>query len=160
MFIQRSEGKALIVSAALFIALGLSGAAISVVSSQSSMSHPGSSDPQLHAALAKALKTVEELRRRDRSTRLECTQYFSDFNRYPNIEPYISFFKSIDIPVISIDINLRHFDYFELNYRQLWSLGYKGFALKDRLVISFTKMSASSDEIIGFNVTLLNDTIL
>lgn len=113
-------------------------------------------DADLQNAFLRALKSVEELRKKNRSTAVECTKLFAEFNRYSQTTPYISFFDSKGISAITVDMNQRHYVYWQIDRMRLQSLGYRGFLRNDRLVIGFTTMSALSTEITSFEVTLLN----
>ena len=113
-------------------------------------------DTDLQDAFVRALKSVEELRKKDRSTVLECTYLFAEFHRYQQTEPYVLFFKSVYIPALLDDRNQRHYVAFSINHQRLWSMGYKNFLRGDRLGIVFTTSSAASTEVTSFRVTLLN----
>jgi hypothetical protein len=123
---------------------------------------PDAEDPNavLQKAFTSALKQTEALRKRDRSTNLDCTRFFDEFKRYSETEPYIEFFRSIGISVIAIDQNQRHYVYFELNHTRLRAMGLGGFSRGDRLVIVFTTATASSSQVTSFKVSLLNDNYI
>jgi hypothetical protein len=120
---------------------------------------PASEDSNavLQKALADGLKQTEDLRKRDRSTYLDCTVFFGEFRRYEETEPYVKFFNSIGVPVILDDRNQRHYVAFELTRPALRAMGFGGFSRGDRVVVVFTTASASSTEVTSFKVTLLND---
>src|SRR5262249_22914535 len=77
------------------------------------MSDAEDSNAILQKALTNALKQTEALRKRDRSTYLDCTRVFSEFKNYEQTEPYIKYFNSIGIPAILDDRNQRHYVAFE-----------------------------------------------
>jgi hypothetical protein len=131
-----------------------------VLSGAAPMSDVENPNSSLQKAFTSALMQTEALRKRDRSTSLDCTRFFDEFKRYKEIEPYIKFFNSIGITVILDDRNQRHYVAFELNHTLLQGMGFSGFWRGDRLVIVFTTANASSSEVTSFKVTLLNDNYL
>jgi hypothetical protein len=114
------------------------------------------SETVLKSALVEALKTTEQIRQKDRSTMIDCTRTFENFNPYKTTMPYMAFFKRIGVPMIVDDRNNRHYVAFQLNHTQLKAIGFDKFLPHDRVVIVFTTRSAASDEITSFEVTLLN----
>lgn len=120
------------------------------------MSYLASSDKPLENSFSNALKDVAEIRKKDHSSVLDCTEFFAKFHRYERTDRYIEFFNSIGIPTFTDDRNQRHYFVIELDHKRLWSLGYKSFLANDRLVIVFTTASASSTAITSFTVSLLN----
>lgn len=127
-----------------------------VAQNEAGMASSQTQDADLQDAFVRALKSVDELRKKDRSTVLECTYLFAEFHRYQQTEPYVLFFKSVDISVLLDDRNQRHYVAFSINHQRLWSMGYKNFLRGDRLGIVFTTSSAVSTEVTSFRVTLLN----
>ena len=115
-----------------------------------------SSDPALQSALANALSAIDEVRKKDHSTVFECTKFFAEFYRYKQAEPYVAFFKSIEIPTLLDDRNQRHYISFEIDHKRLWAMGYKNFLRNDRLGVVFTTPSVSSTALTSFRATLLN----
>jgi hypothetical protein len=124
------------------------------------MSDAEDSNSILQKAFTSAMKQTEDLRKRDRSTYLDCTRFFVEFNRYQETEPYIKFFNSIGVPTFLDDRNQRHYVYFEFKHTQLRSMGLSGFLRGDRVVIVFTTANASSSQVTSFKVSLLNDNYL
>src|SRR2546423_811482 len=118
-------GSGLILGTILVPALSLIALTVSSGSGGTRLSQLSKADANLQSAFASALKNVEEIRKINGSTELQCTQFFPEFYRYQQIEPYISFFDSIEVPVLTADMNQRHYAYFEINFRRLWSLGYR-----------------------------------
>ena len=153
---RRNWRNLALLAAPLIAALALSGLAISFVRGQGPVSRLASSDTLLEEAFLGALTNLTEARKHDRSTVLDCTQFFSEFYRYRQVEPYIAFFNSIEISAIRVDMNQRHYVYWEIGHDWLWSKGYRGFLRNDRLVIGFTTTSAASSEITSFKATVLN----
>jgi hypothetical protein len=144
-------------SLALLALLALSGLLLPIAKGQQPLSQVRSSDAALQDLLAIALRNVEELRKKNRATSVDCTPFFAEFNRHQQIEQYIAFFNSLGIPALFDNINRnKNYVAFELNDQRLWSLGYKTFLRGDRVVISFELVSASSNEITSFSATLLN----
>jgi hypothetical protein len=117
-------------------------------------------DTDLHKAFTNALRNIDQIRKNNRSTQVDCTGAFSDFNRYNQTTPHIAFFNSMEISVITVDLNQRHYVYWEISYEKLRSMGYREFLRGDRLVIGFTTASESSTEITSFKATLLNSNHL
>jgi len=113
-------------------------------------------DKELRTALEKGLRSLSEARRDDYSRTLHCTGFFSEFYRYRQLDPYVTFFKAIEIYPGFDTINNNGDVWFELNYIQLWRMGYAGFVRGDRLLIIFTTTSLHSTEIRNFRATLLN----
>jgi hypothetical protein len=140
----------------VFVGFGLAGLAMSFSRGEVPMSHLDSSDKFLESSFSNALTNVAEIRKKNRSSILDCTQFFAEFRHYQQTDPYIAFFKSIGIPIFTDNRNQRHYFGVELNHQQLWSMGYKDFMRNDRLVIVFTTTSLSSAEITSFKVSLLN----
>jgi hypothetical protein len=124
------------------------------------LSQMTSTDRALLDALEGALKRINELRKNDRSTDIDCTAFFDDFNRYKEIESYISFFESIGIRAASADLNGNHYVYFELNYPKLTEMGLNAFFRNDTLTIVFTTASKSSVQISSFKSRLLSSGYL
>jgi hypothetical protein len=120
------------------------------------LSQANSSDPVLQEGLMAALKSIDELRKKNRSTDIDCTNFFEEFNRYRDIEPYLSFFKSIGISATLNDRNGKHYAAFYLEYYKLRAMGFGAFFKNDTLVIVFTTTSASSTQIISFKSALLS----
>jgi hypothetical protein len=119
-----------------------------------SMPNPSVSEVSLEDAFAAALRKLEAERKTNRAYDLPCTHFFSEFQRYGQIEPYIAFFRKNGIPSIAEEANQKHFVSFELTSEQLSSQGYKDFRPGDRLVIVFTVASAASGEITSFRAIL------
>lgn len=124
------------------------------------LSQMNSSDRVLQKSLEGALKKINELRKNDRSTAIDCTALFGDFNLYKEIEPYISFFESIGIKAISADLNGNHYVYFEISYPKLTEMGFNAFFRNDTLTIVFTTPSRSSIHISSFRSSLLSSGYL
>jgi hypothetical protein len=111
-------------------------------------------DKELKSALEDGLRNLSDARRKDYNRTIHCTELFLQFNRYTQTEPYIAFFKSIDTPA---DFDKRNHELgFDLNYIQLWRMGYTGFFRGDRLGIIFTTASVDTTDITKFRATLLN----
>jgi hypothetical protein len=131
-----------------------------VAQDETSMTSSPDAGSDLHVAFDEALRKIEELRKANRSTAVECAYLFGEFHRYDQTTPYVSFFKTKGISAITVDMNQRHYVYWEINYQQLRSMGFGGFLRGDRLVIGFTTTSTSSTEITSFRATLLNSNQL
>jgi hypothetical protein len=121
---------------------------------ESSMPNPSASEEtRLKDAFAAAMRKLEAERKTNRAYDLPCTQFFSEFHRYGQIEPYIAFFQEIGVPANMSESNRKHFVSFKLTSEQLSSQGYN-FPQGDRLEIVFTTASASSSEITSFKAIL------
>jgi hypothetical protein len=124
------------------------------------LSQVSSSDPALQEALDGGLKNINDLRKRDRSSVIDCTNSFGDFRRYQDIEPYVSFFKSIGIEATLDDRNGKHYIAFYFDFSKLSALGFRSFLRNDTLVVVFTTASVSSTRVMSFKCSLLNDGYL
>lgn len=94
-----------------------------------------SPEASLEDAFAAAVRKLDEDRKTNHANNFECTQFFSEFYRFRQIEPYIAFFQKIGIPAIIEDANRKHYFAFELTREQLSYRGYNDFLRDDRLVI-------------------------
>jgi len=110
-------------------------------------------------AFSLALKKVDEERKGNSANGFSITHFFSEFRRSDDVNDYVAFFKSIDIPAIVVDMNRQHFVYFELHNQRLKKRGFLNFRPDDRLVIVFTTASAFSNEITSFSAQLFGKTL-
>jgi hypothetical protein len=124
------------------------------------LSQMSTSDPALQSALESALTKINERRKLDRSTNIDCSAFFADFNRYEDTEFYVSFFASIRVNARRDDANGKHYVYFELMYPKLAEMGFSAFFRSDMLVIVFTTASAASVRVVSFKSNLLGGGLL
>jgi hypothetical protein len=116
-------------------------------------------EANLEGEFAAALRKIEAVRKSNHVEQFGCTQYFSNFKRFGQIDPYIEFFKTVGASPIVVDSNHEHYITFEFTREQLASKGYSGFWRGDRLVIVFTTTSASSSKIESFSANVFGMTL-
>lgn len=144
----------------IVLALGVGIAEIVSAQAQPLSSVFSTSENILKSAFMKGLTAAETLRQQDQSPMVDCTKVFSEFNSQQEVTAYVTFFATLQVPVITDYRNNRYYVAFQLGYPQLKSLGFNKFWMHDRLVVVFTTTSATSSQISSFEVTLLNSNHL
>jgi hypothetical protein len=122
------------------------------------MPSPSVSQSSLSDAFTSALQKLNIDRKTNRANEFSRPEYFVEFHRFKQIEPYIEFFRTIGIPAFIDDINQQHFVTFEITRDQLAARGYANFHRGDRLVIVFTTTSKGSGDVTSFNTRVFGQT--
>lgn len=110
-------------------------------------------------AFLDGLATAASIRKTEKSDVEDVTQGFAGFLKSTDTETYAQFFSELGVSPLTVDINFRHYVYFELNHDKLQEFGYK-FIANDRLVVTFTTKSRDETNILTKKIKLVNGNTL
>ena len=119
-----------------------------------------SSDALLEADFVGALKAINDLRKTNHLTTVECNDFFAEFGKYGEAARYKAFFESIGVRTLISEANHEHLVAFEIDQAWLRSRQLMNFFRNDRIVIVFKRDTASSDTVVLFHAVLLDDCCL
>jgi len=114
---------------------------------------------EIDEAFAAGLQMIDSERKWNSANQFTATFRFPAFAKMERVSALVVYLQSRGVAKKAVDQNREHYVWFEINYDQLRSWGYRGFRSGDVLRIVFTTESANSDKIMSFSAQLFGPTM-